>query len=955
MEDKKSSRVIGTKVSQIANMFQPKLMHDEIITNRVKVTAQPLAEKKEAEPKATVTRTESQAARFNNARALFEKLGEENRNVKERIVIQTSRSATNIYDVRSRSSSANSECNQTKSHDGSRSPSPIRKNFDPLPTLADTTNLNKVYKPHDTSIKYANERRDVNNWVDIDQKEYRSENEWKDYRTDNERRDYKSDTERKDRRSDNERKDHRSDRERKDYRSDKERKDHRGEYERRGSRNENQWKDYKTDSERTDRGSFEKKEMRVDENGANGNIKADEVKEILPKKPMKPERKFNSKELIEKQRNWTAHFSKTRSSRYNSDPSKPDIKAVPRNGKEEIDNRNNAIAARSASFNLSAKSSPTSPTSPPPTVSRRTNITRRSRPASVIPTTTSEKRGNDEDVELSDETSLIYDPQSDKYIETDVYSHKNAKRNLGGRTEMNDKYLKHDKSSRDDEDSRFCKDSGHNSNVKNERDYIMHKGLNVDLNVDETSKEDQDSRFIKGMEKVPGFDKHNETRSVIETKTGNSSDYKSRNYSHYEKNYTSSDCTVECKYPETQYVDLLLSTEPSTNGKNYGHELEKTESYLYAEIIKRPIETKEAVILDDEKLELKQDSKCAEKSPRDDQTFLEEKEMSRESLSVASGSLSSLSPPSSPSKVRSRHEKQDQESNEKNNKQNDTKSEIPPLPTSPVPELDETSHLNDVFPEIKPRTTSKFLSASQGDSKSQLDVKVCPDVKKHSEIKNHSAVKEYLETQEHLDIKGRLDKQGNSNLKGYSDIKGKLDTKENLDIKGHSEIKRPYDGYSDINKGDVNYADKYNTDDPGYSEIENFSDIRGNNERLSRSNSEQETFPNKDIESLYAVPHKPNNTKKFEQTNPKEKEDVTYEQIYERPEGRKPIPTPDEGLAFGQSLPQEIKSEANILDLNDVEFADASDEEGDYAVIRTSTVLAEEMTAAEADKLLSSK
>uniref|UniRef100_A0A8D8YI19 Neurabin-1 n=1 Tax=Cacopsylla melanoneura TaxID=428564 RepID=A0A8D8YI19_9HEMI len=45
-------------------------------------------------------------------------------------------------------------------------------------------------------------------------------------------------------------------------------------------------------------------------------------------KPEKPERKFNSRELIEKQKNWTSHFSKTKpapssgvTQRYNSDPS----------------------------------------------------------------------------------------------------------------------------------------------------------------------------------------------------------------------------------------------------------------------------------------------------------------------------------------------------------------------------------------------------------------------------------------------------------------------------------------------------------------------------------------------------------------------------------------------------------------------------------------------------------
>lgn len=31
-----------------------------------------------------------------------------------------------------------------------------------------------------------------------------------------------------------------------------------------------------------------------------------------PAKPEKPERKLNSRELIEKQKNWTSHFSKSR-------------------------------------------------------------------------------------------------------------------------------------------------------------------------------------------------------------------------------------------------------------------------------------------------------------------------------------------------------------------------------------------------------------------------------------------------------------------------------------------------------------------------------------------------------------------------------------------------------------------------------------------------------------------
>lgn len=45
------------------------------------------------------------------------------------------------------------------------------------------------------------------------------------------------------------------------------------------------------------------------------------------KKPEKPERKFISRELIEKQKNWTSHFAKSRSARCSSEPNKNEVKA----------------------------------------------------------------------------------------------------------------------------------------------------------------------------------------------------------------------------------------------------------------------------------------------------------------------------------------------------------------------------------------------------------------------------------------------------------------------------------------------------------------------------------------------------------------------------------------------------------------------------------------------------
>lgn len=63
-----------------------------------------------------------------------------------------------------------------------------------------------------------------------------------------------------------------------------------------------------------------------------------------PAKPEKPERKLNSRELIEKQKNWTSHFSKSRTSlpRYNSDP-KCENKSPIKRGHDPT---------RSSSFNL---------------------------------------------------------------------------------------------------------------------------------------------------------------------------------------------------------------------------------------------------------------------------------------------------------------------------------------------------------------------------------------------------------------------------------------------------------------------------------------------------------------------------------------------------------------------------------------------------------------------------
>lgn len=94
-----------------------------------------------------------------------------------------------------------------------------------------------------------------------------------------------------------------------------------------------------------------------------------------PEKPEKPERKFNSKELIEKQKNWTSHFTKTRTARFNSDPNRCDIiRTVP--GTTLIsgsDLSNNSItskeATRSSSFNTKEVHNKPQPPPPPPPAS----------------------------------------------------------------------------------------------------------------------------------------------------------------------------------------------------------------------------------------------------------------------------------------------------------------------------------------------------------------------------------------------------------------------------------------------------------------------------------------------------------------------------------------------------------------------------------------------------------
>lgn len=125
-----------------------------------------------------------------------------------------------------------------------------------------------------------------------------------------------------------------------------------------------------------------------------------------PEKPEKPERRLNSKELIEKQKNWTSHFSKTRPSRYNSDPNrsvvqtslnqsanKVGIEATSVGHIQNAVNTDNEVkrptdistnpATRSASFCSTRSSVISPPPPPPPTRNSSASNVRKERPASI--------------------------------------------------------------------------------------------------------------------------------------------------------------------------------------------------------------------------------------------------------------------------------------------------------------------------------------------------------------------------------------------------------------------------------------------------------------------------------------------------------------------------------------------------------------------------------------------
>ncbi|XP_018343126.1 PREDICTED: uncharacterized protein LOC108749099 isoform X6 [Trachymyrmex septentrionalis] len=296
IEEKK--RVGGSKVSAIANIFQSKPQLDNLRTNNIlsdgfKEPAVPL---KESPTQVTVVRTESHVARFNNARALFEKLGEENKSNRpvERIT-----KPNNLHGLRSRSSSANS---------GSGCTSPARS---PRPHSPSPPGSREHLSTWSASVPTLNAERHFENGHCAPERRPGAGV---------------------------------------------------GKVERTGKENDR------------------------------------------PERPEKPERRPNSKELIEKQRNWTSHFSKTRPNRYNSDPNhslvqtslnSQNAQSQAQQSPSFVDTcQNSASAAASDSASPAIRSasfcSARSPPPPPPPIRNSSAASRRERPASIASGSSSE-------------------------------------------------------------------------------------------------------------------------------------------------------------------------------------------------------------------------------------------------------------------------------------------------------------------------------------------------------------------------------------------------------------------------------------------------------------------------------------------------------------------------------------------------------------------------------------
>ncbi|XP_063235342.1 uncharacterized protein LOC134538193 isoform X3 [Bacillus rossius redtenbacheri] len=346
MEEKRPSRLVGSKVSQIANIFQSMapaketelLLSSTAVPLRNHQPASPRAERRRTvaggddpgpqreSPVVTVVRTESHVARFNNARALFEKLGSEDSKAKPAPGQLLTASSQNLH---SRSSSDNSSAGTSPVRASrplsSRSPSP---RVDRSPVVSSNGFL--ATTDGDLRKKDYNglERNGLIDATDEDSTPVAT----------------------------------------------KIPSIHAAE-KLRQTRPVRQVDGHKTNGVVKfggDDQSKEHKALQLNATPAKAVPQKPEKpdKPDKPDKPEKPERKFNSRELIEKQRNWTSHFSKSRAARYNSDPNKSEVRVgvgTRRDPQVAVGVEGAAPATRSASFSATRtlRSPATSPPPPP--------------------------------------------------------------------------------------------------------------------------------------------------------------------------------------------------------------------------------------------------------------------------------------------------------------------------------------------------------------------------------------------------------------------------------------------------------------------------------------------------------------------------------------------------------------------------------------------------------------
>ncbi|PSN37471.1 hypothetical protein C0J52_22173 [Blattella germanica] len=342
MEDKKPSRLVGSKVSQIANIFQsmvpaketevlisnstplrnkpsdssPKLERRRVGGGSEEVLKEP-STPRDSPTQVTVVRTESHVARFNNARALFEKLGaEDGRSVvsaatkpEKPVTVPTITTgpklpvSQGLHGLRSRSSSDNSSTGTSPvrsprtaigSHHSSRSPSPReRAQGDNVSTgggslfgIVSSGGTSEIdgCKVHATNGHHTNGGPEV---AEEDVALIPLSGSVPSSVTD------------------------------------------------RLSQPRNIRTPGKVADATHSNGIIKTENDKVSNEDRPRTLGGVTSLAKKPEKPEKPERKFNSRELIEKQKNWTSHFSKQRSTRYNSDPNKTEVRVGLSSGSPE--------------------------------------------------------------------------------------------------------------------------------------------------------------------------------------------------------------------------------------------------------------------------------------------------------------------------------------------------------------------------------------------------------------------------------------------------------------------------------------------------------------------------------------------------------------------------------------------------------------------------------------------